>query len=105
MPAMTQEAVRKGNPSLFEQAILMVTNGKAAVDDSTKIKYNLGGAPSDSKGAIKPSLFTLPLACGMMGASSFAFCASKGKVSCLTSHSSAQGGLTLLLFPFPIQQR
>jgi hypothetical protein len=73
----TEEATQQSNPSLLKKALLMVKNGKCLVDDSAKAKSVVSS--TSEVGGLKPSLFALPLACGMLGASSFAFCATKGE--------------------------
>ena len=74
------EATETSNPSLLKRAFLMVEKGKNLVGDSTKAKC---APPESSVGKAGAAVFMLPLAlpmaCGMLGASSFAYCASKGE--------------------------
>lgn len=78
----TDEATQESNPTLLKKALMMVKNGKNFVEDSAKRKCELGNTPSETVGEARPSILllplALPLACGMLGASSFAYCASKG---------------------------
>lgn len=88
MSETTDEATPQSNPSLLKRAFMMVQNGTTFLQDSAKSKCASGSSgnnASESETGFKPSLLllplALPLACGVAGASSFAYCASKGKES------------------------
>lgn len=81
----TDDGTHQENPSLLKKALLMVQNGKNFVHESTKSKCAVSGSSgetTESNSGFKPSLLmlplALPLACGVVGASSLAYCATKG---------------------------
>ena len=82
------EVNEPSNPSLLKRAFLMVEKGKNLVGDSTKAKCT---PPETSVGKAGAAVFMLPLAlpmaCGMLGASSFAYCASKGEEALFILHT------------------
>jgi hypothetical protein len=85
MSETTDEATPQSNPSLLKKAFMMVQNSTTFLHDSAKSKCASGPSDnnaSESETGFKPSLLllplALPLACGVVGASSFAYCASKG---------------------------
>ncbi|KAL3787587.1 hypothetical protein HJC23_000075 [Cyclotella cryptica] len=75
----TDEATQQNNSSLLKKALLMAKNGSNLVEETasaSKAKCAFNHAFSESGGMKRPA-FLSNFACGLLGASSFAFCATK----------------------------